>query len=517
MEKDKEFGIPERAAFWAAIVSGMAAHAFGLVNILHNYDNILQQPKGFGAGVTSGRWLLTVLGEFCQNTLDLGYNMPVPKGLAFLLMIAISSALIVRTLGIHKKCSAVLTGCVMATFPTVCATMVFRFTAPYYGVSLLLAVVAVWILDRPKWGLLASSFCIACSMGIYQAYVPFSIGLFVLILMRQALQEDRNLRQLICRGLRSCVCLLLGLILYFVFLKITLTAYNAELDSYQGIDSMGKLAVSQLPGLVRKAWLSAALFSVRDYCTLASTPILKALWTLLIGVTLVLSLALVVMRKKNVWNVIFFSLMGILFPLAVNFIVVMAPDGIVYTIMVYSFVLVAVAPLMLLELLPEQKKKAFFTRFIAVIAALIVFYNGYYTNLNYTSLYYANRQVENYFSGLFTQMRMTDGYTPEKTWAFLGNTIQDPKFYSIWKVEPIYGGFIGSHAEGLLNASYSFDTWIHNYIGYETRYADSEAEQKLIKDSRVMAMPCWPSEGSIRVVDDYLVVKFQEVDDEMHN
>ena len=215
------------------------------------------------------------------------------------------------------------------------------------------------------------------------------------------------------------VCFL-GLILYFVFLKITLTAYNAELDSYQGIDSMGKLAVSQLPGLVRKAWLSAALFSVRDYCTLASTPILKALWTLLIGVTLVLSLALVVMRKKNVWNVIFFSLMGILFPLAVNFIVVMAPDGIVYTIMVYSFVLVAVAPLMLLELLPEQKKKAFFTRFIAVIAALIVFYNGYYTNLNYTSLYYANRQVENYFSGLFTQMRMTDGYTPEKTWVFSG-------------------------------------------------------------------------------------------------
>lgn len=508
MDMKKISRTPEWAAFLAILISGAAAHAFGLVNVVHNYDNILQQPS---AGVTSGRWLLTVMGDFCQNVLDLGYNMPLTNGLAFLVLIALAAAFLMNVLGIRNRVSAVLAGCLMATFPTVCATMVFRYTAPYYGVSLLLSVLAAWVVDKSKWGFVLSAFCLAFSMGIYQAYPPFTISLFVLMLMKEALKEDAQLPKLIWKGLLYCGCLILGVVLYFGFLKLILAAYGAQLDTYQGIDSMGKLSLSQLPGLIKEAWLSAALFSVKDYCTLASTPVLKVLWTLLVGLILVLAVVLLIARKPKPLNAAFFCLMGLLFPLAVNFIVVMAPEGIVYTIMVYSFVLIAIAPLMLLEWLPEVGKKRLLSRAIALVAALIVFYNGYYTNLNYTSLFYANRHVENYFSGLMTQMRMTEGYTPDKTWAFLGDQIDDPKLYDIWNVEPVYGGFIGSTAKGLLNASYSVNVWIHSFIGYETVYASEAEEAALIADPRVAEMPCWPSQGSIRVVDDYIVVKFQEL------
>lgn len=503
---------PEWTAALSSLICGVAAHAFGLVNILHNYDNILQQPKGFGAGVTSGRWLLTVLGDFCQKVLDLGYNMPVINGLAFLALIALSAGFLVNLLGIRSRFLAGLAGCLMATFPTVCATMVFRYTAPYYGVSLLLSVLAAWVVGKTKWGVALSAVCLGCSMGIYQAYPPFTISLFVLILMKEALKEDARLPGLIRRGLRCCGCLILGVVVYFLALKVTLAVYGAQLDTYQGINSMGKLSLSQLPGLIKEAWLSAALFSVKDYCTLAGTPVLKVLWTALVGLILILALLLLVTRKPAPLNAAFFCLMGLLFPLAVNFIVVMAPEGIVYTIMVYSFVLIAIAPLMLLECLPETGKKKWMSWAIAIAAALIVFYNSYYTNLNYTSLFYANRHVENYFSGLMTQMRMTEGYTPDKTWAFLGDQIDDPKLYDIWNVEPVYGGFIGSTAKGLLNASYSVNVWIHSFIGYETVYASVEEEQQLWEDPRVTQMPCWPSEGSIRVVDEYIVVKFQEAE-----
>ena len=511
VDEKKRYQSAEFAAFLSALLTGMVAHAFALVNILHNYDNILQQPKGFGAGVTSGRWMLTLMGDFCQNVLDLGYNMPLTNGLAFLLLIALSAAFLTNILELRRRGSAVLAGCVMATFPTVCATMVFRYTAPYYGASLLLSVLAVWVASRKRWGLLLSALCIACSMGIYQAYVPFSISLFVLVLMKNAMREDAQLSSLIRQGLTFCACLLLGLLLYFGFLKLTLAAYDAQLDTYQGINSMGKISLAQLPGLIRDAWLSAALFSVKDYCTLASTPVLKILWTLLILVILVLALLLVVLRKPKPQNAAFFCLMGLVFPLAVNFIVVMAPEGIVYTIMVYSFSLIGIAPLMLLENLPDFEKKRLLAGVLSGLLVLIVWYNGYYTNLNYTSLFYANRHVENYFSGLMTQMRMTEGYTPDKTWAFLGDQVDDPKLYDIWNVEPVYGGFIGSTAKGLLNASYSVDVWIHSFIGYETVYASGEEEAVLAADPRVTEMPCWPSQGSIRVVDDYIVVKFQEL------
>ena len=137
----------EWTAVWAALIAGLITHAFALVNLLHNYDNILQQPKGYGAGVTSGRWLLEILGDFNDAFIELNFNLPTMNGLGFLLLIALSTGLMVNFLKIKNPVSAALIGCLMATFPTVCATLVFRYTAPYYGLSLLLAVLAAWVIE----------------------------------------------------------------------------------------------------------------------------------------------------------------------------------------------------------------------------------------------------------------------------------------------------------------------------------------------------------------------------------
>lgn len=80
--------------------------------------------------------------------------------------------------------------------------------------------------------------------------------------------------------------------------------------------------------------------------------------------------------------------------------------------------------------------------------------------------------------------------------------------WNIWNAEPSYGGF--ASAQSLLNASYSVDCWITTYLGYETDGASNEEKDRLWKDPRVREMPCWPNEGSMQVVDDFLVVKFQE-------
>lgn len=499
----------------SAMAAGMAAHAFALVNILHNYDNILQQPKGYGAGITSGRWFLTVLGDFCENILDLGYNLTWVNGLVFLVLIAASATFLTEIFQIRSRFGAGLLGCLMATFPTVCASMVFRYTVPYYGLSLLLSVVAAWVVDRKRWGVLLSALCIAFSMGLYQAYVPFTIGIFLLVLMRQSLQQDKTLGALILQGVRYCACLILGVVLYFLLLKVTMALYSTNgevvLDTYQGIDSMGKISLSTLPYLIKKAWFSAALFTVQNYCDITGTVVLKVLWSGLLVVILMTAALLILENRKKIWNCAFFCLMGLLLPLGVNFIVIMAPEGIVYTIMVYSFVLIGCAPLMLMEYLPEGKMRKLILRGVGVLAALIVFYNGYYANLNYTRLYYANRQVENYFAGMAAQMRMTEGYTPDIELVILGDQLQDPNLWEIWNTEPTYGGFHGSNAKGLINAAYSVDQWINNYLGLGSPRADASAIQEMTKHPEAQQMPCWPSQGSMKVVDGYLVLKLQEV------
>ena len=513
MSLNQNFKKPEWIAALAAMGTGILVHAFALVNVIHNYDDILQQPKGYGAGITYGRWLLEALGDFNDAFVQLNYNLPTMNGLGFLFLIAVSTALMVNILEIRNPVSTVLAGCMMAAFPTVCATMVFRYTAPYYGVSLLLSVLAAWVVAKGKLGFLLSALCLALSMGIYQAYAPFTISLFVLVLLRDSLKKDAQLLPLIRRGVLYCLSLILGVILYFLFLKIAQNVYAVSadaLDSYQGIDSMGQISLAELPGILKNAWITAVFFPLNEYCVLATVRPLKVFWLILILVILLqVGYILLRMRTKPVM-VAFCCLMGVLFPLSVNFIAVMVPDGIVYTIMAYSFVLIGCAPLVLLECMPKEpdRPKVWLARVLGVLMAGIILYNGYYANVNYTALYYSNRQVENFVNSLMVQVRMTEGYTAEKEWVFVGD-LDRFVMWDLWYETPYYGGIVGSNAQGLFNAKYSRDFWFGCYLGYSPLYASAEEQNAMRQDPRVDQMPCWPAEGCIRVIDDYVVLKFQ--------
>ena len=151
---------PPHLAAAAAFGSGLLVHLFGLVNVLHNYDDIAQQPRGYGTGVTSGRWLLSIMGDFC-DAIDGNFNLPMLNGLLFLLLIAVSAGLLVSVFRIRNRASAALMGVLFAVFPSAFSTLAFRYTAVYYGVAILLSVAAVWLFQR-------------CSCGLPEASAPES-------------------------------------------------------------------------------------------------------------------------------------------------------------------------------------------------------------------------------------------------------------------------------------------------------------------------------------------------------
>ena len=181
-QKSEFWKTPEAAAVAAALAVGLLVHLFGLVNILHNNDDIWQQPMGYGAGITSGRWLLTILGDFLMRC-GFGYNLPVVNGVLFLVLVALCAGVIVSLLAIHSRGMAVLFGMLFAVFPSATSVLFFKYTTVYYGIALLLSVLAAWALQGRRFGLLISALCTALSLGIYQAYVPVTVTLLVLVLL----------------------------------------------------------------------------------------------------------------------------------------------------------------------------------------------------------------------------------------------------------------------------------------------------------------------------------------------
>ena len=136
----------------------------------------------------------------------------------------------------------------------------------------------------------------------------------------------------------------------------------------------------------------------------------------------------------------------------------------------------------------------------------------YYTNYNYTALHYANRQVENYLNSLTTQVRMTEGFTAEKKWVLIGE-IHDPMLWNQWNEDLYFGGFINCSAKGLLRATYSLHAWFNTYLGIGVPFASESETRQMMENAQVDQMECWPNAGSVQVIDDYVVIKFQQIDE----
>ena len=495
---------PEFSAAVSALVYGMLVHLFALTNLLHNHDNIASQPGGYGLGVDMGRWFLEILGRFFDKA-GLNYNLPSVNGMIYIALLAMAAVLLVSVLKIRSRVSAALIGALFVAFPTVTATMIYRYTTIFYGISAVMAVLAVWVFRKFRGSLLVSAVLIALSMGIYQAYVPLTIALFVLQLICEGLRGEADAKQLVLHGLADCLALVLGLALYFVGSEISVALYGQTLVDYQGVSTMGNITVSQLPQLVLKALKAVCRLPVRDYCGVANRALMRIAY-LLLGISSVAMMLWIFVKKiKNIGTCIITGLLLIAFVLAVGFVEVMVPDGWIYTLMVFSFSLLACAPLAFLECLPEGDKKKLtdlFRKAVILLVALLVFFYGYYANVNYTAVYYAGEQIDNYLSGVVLRTTMTEGFTTDKKWALMGD-IQDPLFDSPWQEEISYTGL--GFTQYLLN-QYSRRDWIENYIGYDIPRADAETIAALAETEEVRAMPCYPNAGSIRVIGDGVVV-----------
>ena len=161
--------------------------------------------------------------------------------------------------------------------------------------------------------------------------------------------------------------------------------------------------------------------------------------------------------------------------------------------------------MVLLTCLPECDRKCGRNAATVIALGLAVLIGGYAykTNVNYSALYFSNRQVENYLNSLIVQIRMTEGFDTEKEWAFVGE-MEDPLLNSYWQYEMEFGGI--EPTQGMLQR-YSWGEWIRNYYGYTFPVADEKDILLLNEMEAVKQMPYWPDQGSVRVIDNYVVIK----------
>jgi len=276
----------------AFVLTALACYLYVLVGNINNYDNIVCTPEGYGTGLRSGRWMLTLLGDTVGHAMG-NFNLPLFNGLLGLAFLGLACQFLWRALHLQKPWQCAVLTAITAAWPAAASAMLFSFTVHYYLFAVLLAAVAVWMADRSGWGwFVGASLTLACSIGVYQAYFPLAAALLVLRLLQQCLDSETPWKTVALRALRFVGVLAAAMVVYFLLLQLCLRLYHETLTAYRGINNMGKLNFAELPQMLVRCVRCFYLLPKTGYAFLTNSRLIRwAMWASLLLSAVSLALA----------------------------------------------------------------------------------------------------------------------------------------------------------------------------------------------------------------------------------
>ena len=520
MKKDERM----RIVLISALLFGLFAHGFCFFSKYSMHDDLRSLFRGVGATYESGRWFLGLLSFAEVYGLGWGqYSTPVVNGLMSLLWLALAAYLIVRLLDIRWRVSVVLLSGVMVTSPMLANLFGYMFTAPYYCFAVFLAVMGVYVICKwsAPWAFACGALMIACSVGIYQAYIPFALGITLLYFMKAVRGTDAadwNLRKILVKALYLCLAWGTALILYFAFTRLFLHLKGGELTDYRGIDTMGRDGMT--------AYLQRTICAYREFIqpffsretsSHVMYPMRSAYLYLLLVFAIVIGSVYEFfgnIRKGTAVKGVCLVVLTLMLPFVSNFVYVMCDPNTVYSLMLYGQIIPLLYAIQMLGelhdcciLMKKETIRKWKLPVYGAAAALCLFpaFFSRYDNAAYMRAAFYQQQAASWFTTLITRVESIPGYRDDLPVVYINERKIHDQNITQDGSEDIPFAAAGNSLEDVLN-NYSWRYFVKTWCGWWPAEVKNEAEFK--DRPEVTRMPSYPDDGASQIVDGTVVIKF---------
>lgn len=406
----------------SVFVWGMMAHGYCFVDNNLSHDSLNE----FHAQIFGNEWKIQLGRVFVPLYRDLlrsDVTMPWLIGILSLLWIGLSVFLVVKIFNIKSKLTVFLTAGVFATnisVSAVAATYVNDLDNNMF--ALLLAVLAVCLWRRMRWGAVLGAVCVAGSLGLYQSYILVAVTL-VMIASIMDLFRDAKWQDVFFKGLKAIGMLLAGGVLYYIAMKAIVASSGVKLNSgdYNSLDAALQLSPSNILTLVAGAYQDCCTRLMQAYSTYPSI-LVKAMTLMMLLLAAAAVLVWLCGKKTGLGEKILGMVLILLLPLGMNLIYVLV-IGASHDLMVFALWLFYLLLLLLTEWLVQQwqgmGKKEQLAQCIRVLSLLLVLVTVY-GSVQFANGLYMKKELE--YDGYFSLMtrivdRMEDeeGYIPGQT------------------------------------------------------------------------------------------------------
>ena len=497
-----------RAVFLGVMIFGVFSQGMGLFNKFSHHDDVAILFD-MGTTVSSGRWTLQIFTWLEGLFYGTGStSLPLFNGTLSLLCLAAVGGLLVSLLKIRNQVYCFLLGCVMAAFPVVTALFAYMFTSHPYMIGLLMMTVSAWLICRsgPWWVKLIAVGLGGAGVGVYQAYLPVFVTIILFSNIRDAAEGEGSLRPLFRRMAVHLLCVAGVMLVYTAGNRFFLYKYHVELSAYQGIDQMGRMSAQELLHRVGRAY--GEFFNPTRQVFRDMYP--GTLHTLYLGMLaleglLTVRLLLRTSRGSRGRAALLAALFALV-PLGTNLIYLMAED--IHALMVYGQVMQALLFLWLVDRL--ELKDARLNRAASLAASLVMAVTAVmyarYDNQCYLKDALHQQEAISFYTTLVTQIKSLPGYRPDME-VFFANAEDpegDPTVYNIDELDFIRINPYWHNSMEYLHCP-TREAFIKVWCGADFPWGwDPELEAS----PEVQAMPSYPADGSVQIINGAVVVKF---------
>lgn len=492
-----------KICFAATALCMLLAHGFAWFNLFPSHDGTIVVFDADVVMLQLGRWVELPYFRFLRGRV----NNPWLNGAYTVFWTSLAMYLASSLLQLGRKATAAVCG----VFST--AISVTLLYATYYDKTdvytcamflVFLGVYAVRRCRRPWLGVLLCGGCLCLSMGLYQGYIEFAIGLLLLCMLRDCLTKELPWADYLRQGFTSVAALLLGGVLYAVSMKAVLAYKHLELiDSYNGLQQMGRggpvVWLSRLPGAYKQVFATLLGYDVWNN---RGMRLATALCLLLALACLVLAL-----RRKPRRVLAQTAILLVLLPLGLNVVFLLSEQA-PTLLMLYPVYLVYALVLLLTETDTAPRSAAWLACVLCAFLTLenVIYANGAYT---YRKLVYEHTRGQVYT--IMAKVQDLPGYVEGETLVVFSGDFTDSNF-------TYHNDLLRQYEEGdtgLSGSAITYDGtikwWFANIMGSGARVVNTQAElDAWAENPAVQAMPSYPASGCIAMVDGVAVVKLSD-------
>ena len=506
--------------FLSAIIFGFLAHGFVFFNRLSVHDNS-HCLFTLGATYEVNRWGLGILYKL-QLLTTKTFSLPFFNGFLSIVFIAIAGMILVDIFDIQSRLVAVLVGALMVIYPMVTSVFSFMFTSWPYFMGLVFAFQAVRVLTKKisVKNILISSIWLALCLGLYQAFLGAVITMFLIKLFLNTIdKKNETIADYAKEGFSYLLELGLGLGIWAIIGKAFRTVKHIELETYKGWDEGYNFA--KFPSKLISAIKNFLTFRMEGINALRYLRML----TMVVFILAVVMIVMLLLRAEISMAVKISSLVGLAFipiGMVIVYLLSTSDEYQVSTLMIYAEVFVYILPLILLEKYDDfannllNRASQIISYILIVCISIVTVGYIYLDNAAYNKAAIFQEQAVVYMTALLADIKSLDGFSDDMEIVFVGfKNVEDQTINEVAGNEEMDGIQLEKYYNSLeemidygVNIQFMRD---HLGIGNANMTVeDPNLDTTVSSMAEVQAMPIYPNDGGIAIIDGMVVVKMGE-------